>query len=169
MELEQAIETAIAFENEVRDTYRAAAERAEDPVGRKVFATLAREEQFHVDYLEGRLAEWRATGRVTAAPVRSLMPSAEAVDEAIRTASRPLQDYDHRSELAMLQRAVEMEVQVGRFYERMVAELPPGQRELFHRFLDIEAGHQRIVQSEIDAVTRMGFWFGIPEFALEAE
>jgi peptide deformylase len=40
---------------------------------------------------------------------------------------------------------------------------------MFARFLEIEEGHARIVQAEIDTLTGMGFWFDVQEFRLEAE
>jgi hypothetical protein len=50
----------------------------------------------------------------------------------------------------------------------MVTELDAAGRELFSHFLEIEQGHQAIVQAEIDALTGLGFWFDFAEFKLEA-
>jgi hypothetical protein len=50
----------------------------------------------------------------------------------------------------------------------MVRELPVEGQNLFSRFLEIEDGHGAIVQAEIDSVKRMGFWFDLKEFDLEA-
>ena len=45
MTLEEAIQTAIDFETRIRDLYIHAAERIPDPVGRRLFKTLADDEQ----------------------------------------------------------------------------------------------------------------------------
>ena len=43
MTIEEAILTAIEFENEVRDVYKDAAAKAVDPTGKRVFNVLADE------------------------------------------------------------------------------------------------------------------------------
>jgi hypothetical protein len=35
--------------------------------------------------------------------------------------------------------------------------------------LEIEEGHVSIVQAELDSVQGLGYWFDVPEFALESE
>ena len=40
-------------------------------------------------------------------------------------------------------------------------------QEMFRRFVEIEEGHQKIVQAEIDCVSGAGFWFDSMEFKLE--
>jgi len=72
MTIEEAIKTAIVYEKKVHATYAAAAKRAEDATAKKVFLTLAEEEQGHVTYLESRLMEWQKEGQLRA---RSCAPS----------------------------------------------------------------------------------------------
>jgi rubrerythrin len=73
------------------------------------------------------------------------------------------------SDLRMLERALDVEKETSGFYQRMVEELAPEHREMFRYFLEIEKGHLAIVEAEIDSVSGMGFWFGVPEFNLEVE
>ena len=79
MTIEEAIHTAIEHENSVRDVYMDASGKIEDPIGKKVFTVLAREEQGHVDFLNDCMKQWRETGKVnamrlnTAVPARSLI------------------------------------------------------------------------------------------------
>ena len=42
------------------------------------------------------------------------------------------------------------------------------EKKLFARFLEIEAGHQAIVEAEISSVKGLGVWFDMDEFRLEA-
>ena len=58
MKLDKALNLALEFEHKVRDHYANGAKAISDPQGSKVFATLAREEQGHVDLLNAMLAEW---------------------------------------------------------------------------------------------------------------
>jgi rubrerythrin len=60
MKIEEAIQTAIQYENRVVKVYDEAVRASRDETGRKVFGTLAKEERMHVSYLEARLAEWKA-------------------------------------------------------------------------------------------------------------
>lgn len=166
MTIEKAIQTAIEFENEVRDVYKAAAEETVDPVGKRVFKALADEEQGHVDYLESRLGEWRETGKVNAVALETVVPSREVIAETASSVSQELSGADRGSELAMLGKALAAERKTSTFYRKMVEELPPEGQVLFKRFLEIEDGHMTIVQAEIDHVTGNGAWFDFLEIRL---
>ena len=74
MQLYDAITTALEYETKVRDHYRTSAGLLEDPKGRALFLLLAKEEEWHVAWLQHSLDQWRSTGRVTARPVESLLP-----------------------------------------------------------------------------------------------
>ncbi len=167
MTLEEAINTAIEYEIKVRDAYVDAVRRAKDEVGRKVFHVLAREEVHHVEYLEEKLQELKTTGTVTAEGLRTAIPSKAKIDEAVGQMKAPLQKEDRGEELEMLRHALDLEIETGAFYKKMVDELPVEEKPVFARFLEIEEGHRAIVQAEIDHMTGMGFWFDMPEFSLE--
>jgi rubrerythrin len=168
MTIEEAIKTAIDYENRVRDTYREAQEKATDPVGKRVFGALANEEQGHVDYLMHKLKEWKETGHVTVERLDTVVPPVEKIQAAVEKLEKPLEPSDRSDELALLRKAMKVELETGDFYRRMVAELPEEGRKLFERFVEIESGHEAIVQAEIDAVQGNGFWFDMAEFQLEA-
>ncbi|MBU0718310.1 MAG: ferritin family protein [Planctomycetes bacterium] len=167
MTIEEAIQTAIELENEVRDVYRAAAAEAVDPMGKRVFTVLADEEQGHVDYLESRLGDWRKTGKVNLVALDTVVPSAEAIAEAVDSLSEGMSDVDHGTEMEMLGKALEAECKTSGFYRQMVAELPTAGQELFQRFMEIEEGHVAIVQAEMDSLTGNGVWFDMLEIRLE--
>ena len=76
-------------------------------------------------------------------------------------------EQDFGVELDMLKKALTLEVEATRFFRSMVAELKDEERKLFARFVEIEEGHEAIVQAEIDALTGLGFWFDYTEFRLE--
>ena len=166
MTIEKAIQTAIEFENEVRDVYKAAAKEVVDPVGKRMFTVLADEEQGHVDYLQSRLEEWRKTGKVNPVALETAIPSRAAIAEAVDSVSESIADVDHGMELKMLGRALEAERKTSSFYRKMVAELPAEGQKLFQRFVEIEEGHVAIVQAEMDSVTGNGAWFDVLEVRL---
>jgi len=69
--------------------------------------------------------------------------------------------------MRLLKRALDVEVETSAFYARVVEELPPEGRTLFERFVEIEQGHQAIVQAEMNSVSGNGYWFDMPEISME--
>jgi rubrerythrin len=168
MTIEEAIKTAIQYEKRVVQVYEEAVRASEDETGKKIYAVLAKEERQHVDYLESRLTEWKATGRVTAAALGTVVPSRERIDEGVRTLQSRVARKAPEAEMRLLKRALDVEVETSAFYGRVVKELPPEGRALFERFVEIEHGHQAIVQAEMNAVAGNGYWFDIPEISMES-
>jgi rubrerythrin len=169
MTIEEAIKTALAFEKKVHRAYLTAVERAQDPVAKRVFSTLADEEQGHVNYLESRLVEWRRDGRLSDEALRTVLPAAERIKVGIKRLRSRVTDRkgSHAAELDSLRQALAAEDETSSFYRQMVNELPAEGQTLFARFLEIEDGHAAIVQAELDSVNQTGYWFDIKEFDLE--
>jgi rubrerythrin len=168
--LEQAIKTALEYEGRVTRTYLEAVNSAQNEAAKRVFSTLCEEEKGHIAYLRERLDEWRKTGKVTVAALSTAIPSRAVINEGVkklkaRVAEEPGRGHD--VELASLTRALEVEVETADFYKEMVSTLDAEGRELFRRFVEIEEGHQAIVQAEIDCVSGSGYWFDTSEFNLE--
>lgn len=169
MTLEEAIKTALDYENRIRDIYLDSAERTEDPAGKKIFRQLAEDEQRHVDYLEHKLGQWRSTGRVTVEKLDSSVPSAGHLrKEAEKVKARV--GGDHRGlRQQMLSKALQAEIETSNFYRQMVQQLEDDGRQMFSRFLEIENNHIEAVQFELDHVARTGHWFGFEEFDMESD
>jgi rubrerythrin len=171
MDIEEAIQTSIEYETKVRDVYVEAANNATDPIGKRVFKVLVKEEQHHLKYLEQKLDELKNTGAVTTEGLETSIPAITAIEaeaDKLKTKLEPSEGDRKYSdiELKMLKKALEVEIETSEFYNRMVDELPEEGKILFKRFVEIEEGHKAIVQAEIDAVTGMGYWFDMPEFDL---
>jgi rubrerythrin len=165
--VEQAIKTAIEYENRVRDHYAKAVGRAEHQSAKAFFQLMAEEEQHHVEYLEHKLTEWGKTGRVTAERLRTALPSPGAIEEGVAKLGGAGGEKASGAEIDFLEKAYTVEAETSSFYRKMVAELPPEARGLFSRFLEIEEGHLAIVQAQIDQVSGTGYWFDVREFNLE--
>ena len=168
MNVLEALQSAIQRERHIRDHYSKGADAIADAQGKKAFQTLAKEEQGHVDYLESRVAEWQKTGQVTNPKLGTILPPRWWLDETMANLRKTEpQHVADKSELDLLKAALELEKQTSAFYRDMVGRLAEGDRELFARFLEIEDGHVAIVQSELDTLQGLGYWFDMPEFALE--
>lgn len=167
MTLEEAIKMALEYENRVRDTYFEAARQATDSLSQRVFQVLGNEEQGHVDYLNSRLKEWQSTGQVTAERLDTIVPSPNVIELGVARLDSHMQKVDRGSELAMLSKALQLEIETSDFYRRMVEELGE-EGKLFARFQEIEDGHRAIVQAEIDYLNRTGFFFDFQEFKIES-
>lgn len=168
MDLEQAIKTAIGYEARVLDVYLKSEGRTEDPVGKKVLGILAREEREHLDYLKERLEEWTGTGKVTAARLKSALPSREQIEESQKRLESQAPAGDTTAEQEVLTRALEMEQETSSFYKEMVHLLDREGQALFEPFVEIEEGHLMIVQAELDNLRGLGYWLDFQEFDLEA-
>ncbi len=167
MTIEQAITTGLEYEVRVRKVYSEAAKKFASPVARRIFTVLADEEDRHVAYLESRLDEWQRQGFVTAEKLETAIPAAPAIRSSVRKLQRRMAEQDYSAELEMLKKALQLEIEATAFFKRMVGELPANERGLFARFVEIEEGHEAIVQAEIDALTGVGYWFDFQEFKLE--
>ena len=167
MTIEEAIKTAIEFETKIRDIYQEATAAVDDEVGKRIFETLCKDEQHHIDYLQHTLRQWQATGTIMPDRLDSVVPSKEIVNrEAEKVKSLVAKDF-LGIKRQMLSKALETEIETSDFYQKMVNELPAEGRALFERFLEIENNHIRTVQFELDYLSKTGYWFDIKEFDME--
>ena len=170
MNLEQAIKTAIEYENKVHATYIEAEEKANDPVGKRIFGVLAKEELGHIDYLNHCLEEWTKTGKITERKLETVIPPRDRIEAGLEAMKRKVEDDKKQMttvEVELLQRAVEAEQTTSGFYKKMVAELDEEGQRLFQRFVEIEEGHLAIVRAEMDSVQGLGYWFDMPEWQFQ--
>jgi len=167
MTIEEAMKTAIEYEIRIRDIYREAVAAVDVEAGKKIFETLAKEEQHHVDYLEHKLGQFQKTGAIEHEKLESVIPDQKSIDrEADKVKSLTAEDF-LGVKRSMLSKALEAEIKTSDFYERMVNELPAEARPLFERFLEIENNHIKVVQFELDYVSKTGYWFDFKEFDME--
>jgi rubrerythrin len=171
MTLGEALEKALAYEKKVRDHYLQAAERVGDEKGRKALRVLAREEQGHFDYLKSCLDRWSRTGRTGGKKLPRVFPPYADLESSLKRISElKLEKGSARhdsEELELLKTALQLERETADFYQKMAAGMDREAAEFFAPFLDIERGHQLIVQAEMDQLSGLGYWFDIREFDLE--
>ncbi len=165
--IEEAIKSAVKYEVRIRDIYREATEAVEDPVGKRIFETLCKDEQNHIDYLEYKLEQLKSSGTIVAERLDSEIPSQEVISrESEKIKSLVSKDF-LGIRRQMLSKALKVEIETSDFYQKMVNELPAEGRALFERFLEIENNHIKAVQFELDYLSKTGYWFDIKEFDME--
>lgn len=168
MTVDEAIVTALKYENRVRDHYQWAASEAGEPKGKRFFEALAKEEQGHVDYLESRLVQWRAEQKLSADPLGTTLPSPDFLQRGMVMMKTSQVTRDYSDDYKRLFTALKLEEEVSEFYKGLVASLDSVEaRAMFQKFLDIEDGHTAIVQAEVDVLTRTGYFYDFQEFNLE--
>lgn len=167
MTLEESIRTALVHENRVAAAYEVAADAAGEGPGRRVLQALAREERFHIRYLEKRLSEWTDSGRLSDEKLETVIPPYHEIEARAASMRRTLNPTVREPELQVLKRALDVEIETNEFYKRMVAGLDGEGRALYARFVEVEEGHRRIVEAEIDSLSKSGFWFDFRETDVE--
>lgn len=167
MKTDEAIQNAIIYEEKIRDLYADALEKIRDKTGRVLLQALRDDEQHHVDYLKSRLAVWHETGELIVEEFTSTIPSPELIKQGVGKLEDTMPTEDRGDEKQILSRALQVELETSRFYQKMVDMLPKAERQLFEPFLSIEAGHIAIVQAELDYISHTGYWFDFQEFDLE--
>lgn len=167
MRLDQAIQTAIAYEIRIRDIYRDAAQRSGDPIGQRVYRNLAEDEQRHIDYLESRLDQWRGSGKITLKDLDTAIPSLKSLQQAAADIATRLTGETRTDEKQALSKALKAEIETSRFYQEMVDTLTDEGQKMFARFLEIEKGHIDAVQAELDFLSKTGYWLDFKEFDME--
>jgi rubrerythrin len=167
MTIEEAIKSALEYEVRIRDIYREATAAVDDEVGKRIFETLCKDEQSHIDYLEYKLEQLQSSGAIVPERLESEIPSQEVFDrEAEKIKSLVSKDF-LGIRRQMLSKALKVEIETSNFYQKMVNELPAEGRALFERFLEIENNHIKAVQFELDYLGKTGYWFDIKEFDME--
>jgi rubrerythrin len=167
MTLEKAIKTAIEYEIRIRDLYMEYAKKVIDPAAKGLFQSLGNDEQNHVKYLESKLEIWQQTGKLEVDKLESTIPSREAITREVGKLQNRMSKDDRKDEKQMLSKALRIEVETSDFYEKMVAEMSGEGRQMFARFLEIEAEHIDAVQFQLDYISQTGYWFDFKEFDME--
>lgn len=167
MSLEQAVKTAISLEGKIRDLYVQSYDECPDEAGKRFFAMLRDDEQYHMEYLTERLDELQQGGAMQHPEIKTLVPSAKEIDACLADAEKHLAMDDRGVIQQMLSNALQVEVRTSEFYKKMISESDGDVRKMFARFLDIENDHIAAVQAELDYVMNTGYWFGMKEFDME--
>ena len=169
MKLDNAIRTALEYEAGVQKAYREAMDKTSDEAGKRVFRALGDEEMGHIQYLKERLDEWQKTGKINVKKLGTSIPTREVINKSLQDLRKTVKPKATKLilELELLKKALETERKTSLFYKKMVSTLDGEGQQLFRRFVEIEEGHEAIVQAEIDCVSSSGIFMDTLEFGLE--
>lgn len=167
MNIEAALKTAMEMELKIRDIYVRAFEKCSDAAGRRFFAMMRDDEQYHHDYLGKRLKEWGDSGGFRYQDIKMNIPTPQQLETCIQDVQKAMTVEDRGVIQQMLSNALKAEVLTSEFYEKMVLDSDGPSKQMFGRFLEIEKGHIAAVQAELDYVMSTGYWFDFKEFDME--
>jgi rubrerythrin len=170
MKLGQAIAMALQYEKGVHKAYADAAKKASNPSAKRIFEVLADEEMGHIKYLEQRLQEWEDTGKIKHKKLGTSIPAQEVIHRSLQELRKTVvrrKSTRLDPEIELLKKAWRAEVKTSNFYKDMVKKLDGDGQKLFRRFVEIEEGHDAIVQAQIDSASGLGVFLDSLEFGLE--
>jgi rubrerythrin len=167
MNLETGLKTAMTMELKIRDIYVQAFEKCSDEAGRRFFAMMRDDEQYHHDYLDKRLKEWEQSGDIQYQDIKMNVPIGQQIKACIQDVQKAMTVEDRGVIQQLLSNALKGEVLTSEFYEKLVADSDGQVKKMFARFLEIENGHIAAVQAELDYVMNTGYWFDFKEFDME--
>ena len=155
------VRRALETERHGHRFYRGAAERTADAQARRMFEQLARDELYHEELLADLYRDLLAGREAEDAAAFPIFGKAEAGED-------PLAGLE--DEVAVLRAAVAAEERAREFYGRAAEEMGPGpSREVLLDLREMEDGHVRLLQAELDFVEKSGFYFDHREFSVEGE
>jgi len=165
----KAIETAIQIEKDGLAFYTEATRQTDDPNGKKMFRSLARDEAAHLRLFEDarqallERGNWLSAEEVAAiSPKRLDRPPIFPTGDEIKAVEIP------ERELAALRRGIQAEKDSITFYSQEMEKTDdPDGRAMYAYLVEQEEGHHTILQGEYDYLTGTGFWFDFQEFDLE--
>ena len=163
----QALQIALETEEKGYRFYRIAAKNTVDPAGRTVFEQLAKDEIEHMGVF--------ATLYASLNNDEPWMTYEEAVEKYGRTPAKqiifpeePNVVLEGFNDVEALREALEFEKKAVRFYNEKAAEVDDARAISFYeKLVEIEEGHVKIIQAEIDSLTGTGVWLDYQEISLE--
>ena len=165
-ERKRALKVAIETEEDGLDMYNAAAEKAENPIAKKMFEGLAEDEKHHLEMIKaiaeymGLEGMWQAAREGT--PTDRLETIFTKAREEVVEKEAPTAD-----EFQALGRAMKFEKNGHDYYvEAAEKATDEDAKELFERLAQEEDEHYRILESTREYLDRTGEWFLSDEWGL---
>jgi rubrerythrin len=164
----KALAIAIEAEKTGLINYLNFAYQTKDETGKNMFLRLAMDEFDHMRLLEQQqqnLAQTECFSAVTIEPslIEKLVPQLSAKDLRIR-GKQGIQELD------ALKTALALEDQAINFYKEQAQNSSDSNaKAMFERLVAMEKAHYELLQAEIDAIEKTGYWFNLREFSLEIE
>lgn len=163
----EALQFAIETEKKGYRFYRVAAESTSDPKGKEVFSQLARDEIEHMCVFT-TLYTSLTNDEAWLTYEEALEKFGEARPDEEIFPDGPVQGEEGFDDMKALQEALEFEKKAVSFYQAQAGKVTEDRaRSFYEKLVEIEEGHVKIIQAEIDSLSGSGFWLGYQEISLE--
>ena len=161
-ELIRIIQKAVQTERDGNHFYSEVAEATRDPKEKKMFEQLARDELYHVQVIKDLYHDLLPDAPEE--PVKGF----PVFEKRKRELGGRLPDLGN--EFEVLQKAIEDEKEARDFYRKAAGSFESDQAgEVFADLMEMEEGHIRLLQAELDFLEKTGFYFDHMEFTVEGE
>lgn len=158
---------ALEFEKKIRDLYVSAVDIIDDDRGKKIFRTLAKEEQSHIDYLEHSIATLADQGTISLTTFKTIVPDTKDLTKNIESMKVTIPEQMLGDIKRVLSSALQLEEETTQYYENAFEGAEGDIREVLAKFITIEQRHTEVVRFELDHASRNGYWLGFPEISME--
>jgi rubrerythrin len=164
----EALQIALDTEKKGYRFYRIAARSTSDPEGHRVFEQLARDEIEHMGVFatlyrsltndEPWMTYEEAVARFGETPPDQIIFPEIPEDEV-------QEDF---KDIEALREALQFEEKAVRFYsEQALGSDDEKAKSFYESLIEIEKGHVKIIQAELDSLMNTGIWLGYQEISLE--
>ena len=164
----KALKTAIEVEDNGLYIFLKFARKTKDTTGKNMFIRLAMDELEHRRILDKQLNNLLEGG--TWENIEIPHSEIEQIAPMIREKQQRTKGESGLAEIDALNTALDLEKKAAKFF-REKAEIVdhPEVKDLFIRLAEWEESHYDLIQAELDAINKTGFWFGIPEFQMDGK
>jgi rubrerythrin len=159
--------TALQFEKKIRDLYRSAESIVDDERGKKIFRSLADEEQSHIDFLEDSLKALKKNGIINPDRLSTAVPDVAALGDKIDSMKSSIPERMLGDVKSVLNSALKMEIETTEYYQDAFNKTEGDVQKVMAKFVEIEQRHTDVVRLELDHAARNGFWFDFMEISME--
>lgn len=139
------LKQAIIMEHRGKSLYEQVSKQTGNEDVRKIFATMAEEEQTHIDFLQKQLKHYGHAGRFDKNELEHA-PGHEAIANTILTEEMVEEISGSGFEAAAISAAIDMENKSIEVYAARAAETnDPNEKELFEWLANWEKGHHKLL------------------------
>ncbi len=166
--MNEIFKLAIDLEKEALLSYLRFGHQIKDLRGKDLFIRLAMDEFEHIEILEkeSQYFEKEKGFKELEIPLTEI----EKIVDNLKPLLPKEKKISDLKELNILQMALTLEKKSIDFYQNQEkASKEEVSKKIWKRLKEVEEGHYRLIQAEIDYLTKTGFWFDFREFSLEVE
>lgn len=167
-EVSKILATAKALEREAYHTYLEFALKTSALSGKDLFIRLAKDEANHFDVIEEMITDLQVSDDV------AKRKPPEALVKALAPGSRDVSFTENNKAISddanILKLAMDHENRSMNYYREKAEKITlPQAKELLLALAEIEDGHYKILEAELNSVQENGYWFDFREFSMELE